>query len=129
MKKKKEKVAPARARYELNHPTVSFRINPELDARLRAVKKTGVKSNTELMEIAVGMREVKVANENEVRAQGYKEGFRAVYERAKIKYLVTYPCQGCRKLVEVDTPLEKEAIKKFMSEAGWGHGECINREE
>jgi len=81
------------------------------------------------MKIGVGLLEVRAANEKEAREQGYKEGFMQGYERAKIKYRVTYTCRVCGKMVEVDSPQEKEAIKKFMMEAGWKLGECIDREE
>ena len=83
------------------------------------------------MEAGVGLFEVKVGKEKEIRDQAYSEcydkGLEEGYEVAESLYKVMYPCSGCRKPIELDTPEEKEAVITYMREHGWGHRDCINR--
>ena len=51
----------------------------------------------------------------------YESGWAA----ARKEYTVTYHCCKCRKIIEVDTKAEKEAIKKHMEESKWGHKSCV----
>ena len=127
MLKSKKKRTPSRVKYEQSHPTFSFRTYKELDERVQAVKKTEGISNTNIVEIAVGLLDVKVRKEAEVRAQAYDEGYDEGYRDAEGLYKVTYPCKICKKTIEVMRVKEKEAIKRYMREHGWAHAECINR--
>ncbi len=124
---KKKRKSPSRLKYELNHPTVSFRNTPELDGALRAVKQSEGKSNTDVMKIGLGLLEVKAANEKEAREKGYKEGFMQGYKMAKSKYCVIYLCKVCGKTMEITSAEEKAAARKHMQEDGWGHADCIDR--
>jgi len=126
MAKGKIKKTPSRVKYEQKRPTVSFRISKELYDRLQAVKETEGKSTTEVLKVGVGLLEVKVAKEKEAKRQGYEEGFEKGYEEAEELYKVTYPCKVCRKALEVTTLEEKQAIRGYMLENGWGHTNCIN---
>lgn len=126
MAKGKIKKPPSRVKYEQKRPTVSFRISKELYDRLQAVKETEGKSTTEVLKVGVGLLEVKVAKEREAKRQGYEEGFEKGYEEAEELYKVTYPCKVCRKALEVTTLEEKQAIRGYMLENGWGHIDCIN---
>jgi len=77
--------------------------------------------------VGVGLLEVKVSKEKEAKRQGYEEGFEKGYEEAEELYKVPYPCKICRKTLVVTSAKEKEAIKMYMLEHGWGHADCINR--
>jgi hypothetical protein len=127
MTKSKKRKTPSRIKYEHDHPTVSFRTFGELKDRLQAVKKAEGKSVTDVMKVGVGLLEVKISKEREARKQGYDEGFNDGYEKAEALYKVTYPCKVCRKMLTVTSKEEKEAIKRYMLEHGWGHAECHNR--
>ena len=127
MLKSKKKRTPSRVKYEQSRPTFSFRIYKDLDERIREVKKAEGMSNTNIVEIAVGLLEVKVRKEKEVRAQAYDEGYGEGYRDAEELYKVTYPCKICRKTIEVMSVKEKEAIKGYMRQRGWAHAACINR--
>jgi len=127
MAKGKKKRTPSRIRYEQSHPTVSWRVSKELYDRLQAVKEAEGKSVTDVLKVGIGLLEVKVSKEKEAREQGFEEGFEKGFEEAESLYKVTYPCGVCRKTLEVTSVKEKEAIKRYMLEHGWGHADCINR--
>ena len=92
MAKGMKKKSPSRVKYEQKRPTFSFRTYDKLDDRVRAVKKAEGISNTNIVEIAVGLLKIKTAKEKEAKRQGYKEGFEKGYEEAKNRYMVPYPC-------------------------------------
>jgi hypothetical protein len=127
MAKGKRKKTPSRIKYEQNHPTVSFRVSRELYDRLRAVKEAEGKSITDVLEVGVGLLEVKVGKERNIRQAGYDDGFEKGYKEAQARYMVTYPCKVCRKTLVVTSSKEKEAIKGYMLENGWGHTNCVKR--
>jgi len=127
MLKSKKKRTPSRIRYEQKHPTVSFRVSKELYDRLQTVKDAEGKSAADVLKVGLGLLEVKVVKGKEARRQGYEEGFEKGYEEAESLYKVTYPCKICRKTIEVMSVKEKEAIKGYMLEHGWGHADCVNR--
>lgn len=125
MAKGKKKKTPSRVKYEQKHPTVSFRVSKDLDDRLLAVKEVEGKSITDVLKVGLGLLEVKVRKEKEVRAQAYDEGYDEGYKDAEELYKVTYLCKICRKTIEVMSVKEKEAIKGYMH--GWAHAKCISR--
>ena len=127
MAKGRRKKTPSRVKYEQNHPTVSFRVSKGLHDRLQAVKEAEGKSTTDILKMGLGLLEVKVSKEKEAKRQGYEEGFEKGYEEAESLYKVTYPCKVCRRTLEVTSVKEKEAIKRYMLEHGWGHADCVNR--
>jgi len=127
MTKGKIKKTPSRVKYEQKFPTVSFRISKELYERLQAVKGAEGKSTTGVLKVGVGLLEAKVSKEKEAKRQGYDEGFEKGYEEAEELYKVTYPCKICRRTLVVTSAKEKEVIRNYMLEHGWGHADCINR--
>jgi hypothetical protein len=127
MAKAAKRKAPSRVRYELGHPTVSCRVLREVYDRLQVVKKAEDKSFADVLKIGLGILEVRVKEEEEVREQGYAEGYRKGYADAERLYKVTYPCSVCRKMLTVTSGDEKEAIKQYMQEARWGHRACFEK--
>jgi len=125
--KGRKKRTPSRIKYEQKRPTFSFRIYEELKARIQEVKKVEGISNTNIVEIAVDLLEVKVGKEKEVRDQAYDEGYEKGYEEARKLYSVTFPCKVCGKIVTVTDKNAKEAIKGYMRQHGWSHTDCVNR--
>jgi len=125
---KKKKISPSSERYDRKRPTFSFRNYEELNERINKVKKAEGISNTNILEAAVGLFEVKIRKEKEIRDQafteGYDKGVEESYELAESRYKVMYPCSVCGKPIELDTPEEKEAASTYMREHGWGHAEC-----
>ena len=87
---------------------------------MQAGKVTTGKSATEILKIGVGLLEVKIGKEQELRDLGYKQGFK----KAQGLYMVSYPCAKCGKLLLVATPEAKRAASSYMMEAGWGHVDC-----
>ena len=127
MAKDKTRKTPSRVKYEQKHPTVSFRVSKDLYDRLQAVKEAEGKSITDVLKVGVGLLEVKVSKEKEAKRQGYEEGFEKGCEEAEELYKVTYPCKVCRRTLVVTSAKEKEAIRRYMLEYGWGHADCVNR--
>lgn len=129
MARKKKNKSAARTWYEKSHPVISFRVDRELDDRLKVVKEAEAKSNADLMRVAVGLLEVKVRAEKEIWQQGYDAGEQSGFERAADMYAVTYNCYSCGKEMVVDTDEEKIAIRGYMHENCWAHGECQDRRD
>jgi hypothetical protein len=115
----RKKKTPSRVKYEQKRPTFSFRTYKELDERVQVVKKAEGISNTDIVEIAVGLLEVKVAKEKEAKRQGYEE--------AKKLYMVPYLCCECGKPIAITSPETKRVVSKFLTQHGWGHAKCIER--
>ena len=128
---KKKRKSPAHDRYDRKRPTFSYRIYEELKARINRVKKAEGISNTNIVEAAVGLFEVKIRKEKEIRDQAFTEGndkgVEESYELAESLYKVMYPCSVCGKPIELDTPEQKEAASTYMTEHGWGHAKCHER--
>ena len=82
-KKGKRNKTPSRIKYEQRHPTFSFRTYEELNNRIEAVKKAKGISNTNIVEAGVGLFEVKVKKEEEIRQQAYDEGWEKGIEQAE----------------------------------------------
>jgi len=127
MVKKQKKSPPSRRKYEEANPVVSFRVSRELYDRLEAVKEAEGKSITDVLSVGVGLQEVKIAEEKEIRDQAYEEGWEKGIEEACNIFLVTYLCSVCGEEIEVTTDDEKRAIKTYMRQYGWGHADCVNR--
>jgi len=124
MAQDKKRKTPSRIKYEQSHPTVSFRVSRELYDRLQAVKRAEGKSNTDILKVALGLIEVKVRAEKEIRLEAYDEGWEKGVNSTWDVLAVTYPCAKCGKEITVDTEEEKKAIRKFIIASGWSHGYC-----
>ena len=95
MAKAKGKKTPSGIKYEQSHPTIAFRAPKELYDRLQAAKKVEGKSNTDVMKIGVGILEVKMRSEGEIRREWHRKG----YELAESIYKLTFPCFGCGEMI------------------------------
>lgn len=130
MAKGKKNKPPARDRYEKKNPVVSCRVDRALHDRLQAAKLAGGKSYADILRIGLGMLEVKVRKEKEIRDRAYEEGYDKGYEdaaKAGEEFVVPYRCVKCGEEIIVTTDEEKKAIAIYMRENGWGHGDCLNR--
>lgn len=127
MAKTTKRKAPSRVRYEQGHPTVSCRVPREVYKRLQVVKKADDKSFADILKIGLGILEVRVNEEAEVRKQGYAKGHRKGYAEAERLYKVTYPCNVCGEMLTVTDRDEKEAIRQYMQEHRWGHRACFEK--
>lgn len=126
MAKKKRKNPPSREKYERDNPVVSFRVSRKEYDVLQATKKKEGRSNADIMRAGLGLFEVKIRAEEEIRQQAYEKGQVNGYELAESDFKITYPCSRCKKMIEVTTEEEKKAIRKFMVDNGWHHGDCNN---
>jgi hypothetical protein len=127
MAKAVRKKAPSRVKYEQSHPTVSCRIPREIYDRLQKVKEAKGQSFADILKIGLGILEMQVKEEGEIRRKGYAEGYKKGYAVAERLYKVTYPCSVCRQMLTVTSQDEKEDIKKYMQEHGWAHSACLER--
>ncbi len=120
-----KKKSPSRIKYEQNNPVISFRATKEIRDRTDVVRKTEAKNNAAIFKVGLGILEVKVRAEKEIKEEAYQEGIEDGYDCAQELYAVSYPCCVCKKTIEVESKEEKEAIAEYMTERGWGHSECI----
>ena len=113
---KKKRKSPSREKYEKENPTVSGRMPKEKRDKFYAnLAKSGRSVSDALNSLADDL-ELKVRPIDEARRQGYEE--------AKNRYMVTYPCSLCGKLISLTSPKAKEAVIRYMTDCGWGHTEC-----
>ncbi len=127
MTKSKKRKTPSRQKYEEDNPVVSFRVLKDDRDRFLVMREKRGMSHGGVYRAGLGVIQVKVRAEEKVRQQAYDEGLeKGITEAMKI-YMVTYPCSGCGKPIELDSPEEKVAVGRYMREHGWGHADCINR--
>ena len=124
IRKKGVKKSPSRVRYERNNPVISFRATKEMLERTEAVKKAEGKSNADIFEDGLGLNEVKIRSEKDIRDEAYQKGYTEGYQAARKLYAVTFLCIICRKTIEVTTEEVKNIIRKRLRELRWGHAEC-----
>ena len=125
--KSKKRKSPSRQRYEVRNPVVSFRMSKKDYARFEAIRQKLGLSHGDVFRNGLGVNEVKIRSEGEIRGEAYEQGKIEGFELAESIYKVTYQCSICREVIDVDTDEEKRAIKKYMRENGWGHADCVNR--
>jgi hypothetical protein len=115
---------PSRIRYEQTHPTVSCRVPTAIYDRLQEVKENEGKSFVDILKVGLGILEVKAKKDEQAYSRGYRDG----YHQAEFKFKITYACNVCGELIAVNTRDEKEAIKHYMEDQGWGHKVCQEKE-
>ena len=79
------------------------------------------------MKIGLGILEVKVREEQQIREQAYAEGYDDGFKEARGTYEVTYPCRACGKTISIVSKNAKEAARRYMMEHGWVHTDCHNQ--
>ena len=121
---KAKRKAPSRVKYEQAHPTVSCRVPRVLYDRLRTATEAKGMSFADALKVGLGLLEVQVAAEAEVRKHGYDVGYRKGYAEAEQLYKVIYPCSVCRKPITATSVDEKKDISRHMLERGWAHAAC-----
>ena len=119
-RKSTTKKRPSRIKYETSHPTVSARIPIEIKEKIIANLKTLDMNMADAFKKLAGELEEKAKPIELVKKAAYKAGYKA----AKNYYGVPYPCSKCEQTIVINTPEEKEAASKLMTEAGWGHETC-----
>ena len=121
---KKKRKSPSREKYEKENPVVSFRV-PEKDyARFEVIRQKLGLSHGGVYRNGLGVIEVKIRSEEEIREEAYEQGKIEGFEIAESIYKVTYLCSVCGKEIEVETDVAKKAIRRYMREHGWGHTDC-----
>lgn len=124
MAKKQRGNPPSRKRYETSHPVISLRTDEEIRNGLREAKEKKGMSCVDVLKVGLGLTELTIRAEEEIRQQAYEAGWERGNEVASNLYAVTYPCSKCGKEMTVDTDEEKKAIRKFLTSSGWHHGDC-----
>jgi predicted CopG family antitoxin len=124
MAKKRRRNPPSRKRYEQSNPTISCRVSRQVYDRLQEIKKAEGKSMADILKVGLGLFEVKRRDEKTIRQEAYDEGWEKGINDAEALYAVTYRCSNCRKEMVVHTKEEKKAIREYMHEHGWCHGDC-----
>jgi len=127
MAKKQRSTSPSRKKYEEAHPVVSFRVSEADRGRFEVIRQKLGLSHGDVYKAGLGVNEVKIRSEAEIREKAYREGHRKGYELAESIYRFTFPCAGCGREIEVDDEVKKKAIREYMRRDGFGHAECVNR--
>ena len=124
MAKKQRRNPPSRRKYEENNPVVSFRVPKKDYDRFLVVREDLGMSHGDVYRAGLSVTEVNIRDEEEIKQQAYEEGQVCGYELAESVYKITYPCSICGKPIEVTTEEEEKAIRRFMIENRWHHGDC-----
>jgi len=123
---KKLKPLPSRIKYENNNPTVSARLPKEKRDKLLAILLVLKMTLAQLLLHFIGEYEIKIIPVEEASKQGFDEGYKKGFLRAKEMYAVRYPCNKCGKEIVVNSEKEKQDIRQFMIRERWCHGECLD---
>jgi len=123
-RKNNKKKSPSRDRYEKNNPVTSFRLSKEDGDYSLAMRKKEGMSHADVYKVGLGLIKVKIRSEDEIRKEAHDKAEVEGFEFSESIFKVTYPCSVCRKPIELDTPEEKKAAARYMTEHGWAHGEC-----
>ena len=123
--KSKKKVPPAVIRYRKSHPVIGFVLTAELKTLLDERRGN----------LSYGKFVKKLLAENlDPYKKGYelgrKEGYNAGFEDGKLNYEICFNCSVCGEPITIEP--NDDAYKRvivLMKEEGWGHVECIDREE
>ena len=126
MAEKQKGSSPSRIKYEQANPVVSTRVAREIHSRLRALEQSEGVSMADVLKAGLGLIEVKVRAEHEIRQKAYDQGWEKGIQEACNAFLVTYLCSVCGKEIEVTTDAEKRAIRTYMRQYGWGHADCVD---
>ncbi|MBN2462364.1 MAG: hypothetical protein JXB43_02045 [Dehalococcoidia bacterium] len=126
MAKSKKKKTPSRIKYEQTHRVKSFRISKVLDDKVREIQKKERVSLVDILKAGADLYEVKIRAEEEVWQEAYDKGWEDGVNAAEALYAVKYQCSNCRKKMVVTSDAEKKAIREYMDEHGWCHGDCNN---
>ncbi len=124
MVKRHKKIPPSRIKYEKNNPTVSARLPVEKRAKLLSVLRSLGLTLANLLIRFADETEIKLKTVDDVRQEGFVNGYGKGYEEARKKYEVTYPCRKCGKLMAITSPKAKAAAARYMAEHGWVHTQC-----
>jgi len=107
---KKRSTLPSRKKYEEANPVVSFKVSKELYDRLQVAKEKESMSYTDILKVGLGLIEVKMRAEEEVREEGKIDG----YDLAEYVYKFSFPCSVCGKPVVLDTEEKKEPLVPML---------------
>ena len=124
---KRTNKAPSRRKYEEANPVLSFRVPRKIYEELRMVKGSTGESRTKVLMAGLGLYKVKIKTEKEIWQKAYDQGVEKGRQEVWDLLAVNYPCSICGKEITVHTEEEKKAIRKFMTESGWHHGDCESR--
>jgi predicted CopG family antitoxin len=126
MANKRRRNPPSRKKYEQSNPTISCRVPRQVYDRLKEIKKAEGKSIADILKAGLGLFEVKRRNEETIRQEAYDKGWEDGVNTTEALYAVTYRCSNCRKEMVVTSDKEKKAIREYMHDSGWCHGDCNN---
>ena len=124
MAKKRRRNPPSREKYEKENPVVSFRVPRTDNDRFIAIREKLGMSHGDVYKAGLGVIEVKVRAEEEVRQEAYDKGWEDGIEAAEGLYAVSCPCSKCGKKKTVTDEDEKKAICRFMMANRWHHADC-----
>jgi hypothetical protein len=122
--KNNKKKSPSRDRYDKENPTVSGRMPKEKRDKFYANLAKSGRTVSDALNSLANELELKVIPIDEVRQQIFDEGMEYGMEAIDDLYAVKYPCSKCGKEMVVTDENEKKAIRDFMIENGWHHGDC-----
>lgn len=121
---KNSKKSPSRIKYEQNHPTISVRLPKDKREKLLAMLKTMDVTLPQLILNFIGEHEIKIQPIEIIKGTSFRAGLGKGYQQAVKNCAIKYPCSKCGKEIVVSTEEEKKAIRGFMTESGWRHGDC-----
>jgi len=116
-RKKPQHTPPSRLRYLRKMPTISARVREETKRRLKTLRETTGVTLSEIIERGVDHEEPPLM---EVGERGFQRGHRT----ARDQYEVSYPCANCGGTMTVTDKEQKQAIARFLKNAGWRHKQC-----
>ena len=108
---------PSRIGYEDRNPTLSVRVPQSVkDEFYELAKKSGKDINDFFQDLIENL--IKVTEKEKQKI--YHDGYYA----ATLVYCISYKCSECGKIIIINTPEAKKAIKQLVIESEWAKDNC-----
>lgn len=118
--KRRQGRLPSQKRYDERNPTLSFRLDRDEYNKITALSRRSGTPMRTLVREAVGL-----LVKQDRYSQGYKDGRKGGYERAREEFEIQYPCAKCGKMMTMQPGDEDhKAMQRLMKENHWTHENC-----
>jgi len=102
-------------------------VDREIYDRCKQGKNLLGMSFADIFQAGAGILEPSIKKDGDMRGRIFVRGHNQGRSEAEALYKVTYSCSICKKPMTVTSDAEKQAIKRYMQENGWGHSKCHDR--
>ncbi|MFC1749461.1 ribbon-helix-helix protein, CopG family [Pseudomonadota bacterium] len=112
---------PSQIRYNIENPTITFRMKREEKNQIESLARKTGKSISQL--VRENLLEVK--NEYD---EGYHHGHDNGYKKACEQWKIWFLCNVCGKRIYLEPNSDAhQVVIQYMREHGWTHSQCVTQ--